>query len=58
MPCTLEVGSGDGVPRVEDTELVDELASESSGGHISINKVAEVEDEGVLGPERKLGCQD
>ena len=57
MPCTFEVGSGDVVPKVEDTGVGDKLASESSGGQIFIDNVADVDGGGGLGAERKVGCQ-
>lgn len=57
MLCTPEVGSGDGVPKVEG-ELVDELASDSPGGKTSIDEVGDVEEGGGLRSERKVGCQD
>ncbi len=60
MACAFKVGSGerDGVPRVEDAELDEEIPSESSGGSMSIEDVVDVEDgEGLL-PGRKYGYQD
>jgi hypothetical protein len=50
------------VPRTEDAELVEVLASESSEGQISIDDnddvVSDVSDDGEgLGAARKVGCQ-
>lgn len=59
--CAIEEGdSGDGVARGEDEELAEEeLASESSGGQISIDDdVSDIGDGRELNAEREVGCQD
>lgn len=55
MPYMFDAGSGeaDGVPIVEDAELVDELPSERYGGAVSIEDDAEVVVGEGLTPETK-----
>lgn len=42
----VDSGERDGVPRVEDAELDEEIPSDSSGGSMSIEGVVDVEDGG------------
>ena len=60
MACAFKVGSGgqDDAPGVEDAVLVEESPSESCGGLISIEDVANVEDGAGLLPGRKYSYQD
>ena len=60
MGCAFKVDSKerDGVLRVEDAELDEEIPFESSGGSVSIEDVVDVEDGEGLFPGRKYCYQD
>ena len=65
MLCAFDEGSEGGVAGAGDAELVEELASESSGRQRSIgdddddDMVSDVPDDGrELGAVRKVACQD